>query len=309
MAFGASLSLVAPFFVRWKPDFRLFYLPLYQQFQSLSLDFGETVHANILAGALVIVFPLFLSIAVGTQKPSAAGHEHPLGSWPNSRASRVISALIAIAMGLLIVLTQSRGGYLAASAATVLILVLRWPRLAYGLPLLLLAAGLAAARVNIENILNALSSDGTLGGWNVRIDIWTHSFHALQDFVFTGIGIGTFTTVMPLLYPLKFDIEGYPHAHNLFLQVGVDTGLPGLITWVSLQINLVVMLASTWRKLAHSDPLYRALLAGGIGGFVAMHVHGVLDAATWGVKLAFVPWLLYALVALLFLRSHARTDG
>jgi hypothetical protein len=38
-----------------------------------------------------------------------------------------------------------------------------------------------------------------------------------------------------------------------------------------------------------------------------MLVHGLVDAALWGNKAAFLPWLLLALICLLYLdRSHDR---
>jgi len=38
---------------------------------------------------------------------------------------------------------------------------------------------------------------------------------------------------------------------------------------------------------------------------VGMLVHGLLDAVTWGTKLAFVPWILFALITQLFLYTQA----
>jgi len=221
---------------------------------------------------------------------------------------------MALVVGGVIMLTQSRGGYLALAVALPLVFILRWPRLIYGVPVLVVVAMLAINRAGLGVVLDQLSSDGTLGGWAGRIDIWTQSLNALHDFVFTGIGIGTFTLVLPLLYPLRVSIEGYPHAHNLFLQIGVDLGLPGLIAYLALLIDLFVMLWGSLRAFRFTSPsdlqssgddsLYRALAAGAFGGLVAMLTHGLLDAVTWGNKLAFVPWVLFALITLI----HQKTS-
>jgi len=204
----------------------------------------------------------------------------------------------------ILILTQSRGGYLAAVAALGVVFLLRWPRLLYAVPLAVVGVGVLIWRLGALEILEQLSRDGALGGWAGRLDIWTHSATALSDFVFTGIGIGAFTTVLPLLYPLQVRIEGFPHAHNLLLQIGLDLGLPGLIAYIALLLVLVVMLFLLLRN-RRDDPLRWTLAAGAAGGLTAMLVHGLLDAVTWGTKLAFVPWVLFALITLLHAQLYA----
>ena len=78
--------------------------------------------------------------------------------------------------------------------------------------------------------------------------------YALQDFVFTGIGIGNFNLVIPQLYPYITIPPGVdiPHAHNLLLQIGLDLGLPGLIAYLGLLINVFVMLVALLRRRAYN---------------------------------------------------------
>lgn len=285
LLFGGGLALASPPLVEWKPQFRLFRLPLYDQLQNVPLDLGETIHANVLAGVLVIVLPFFAALTLRS-------------SWTERRWPRLACGGATLLVIGVLVLTQSRGGYLAAAAALGIVLLLRWPRLLYAVPLGLLLIGFFIWRTGFTLILDQLSQDGALGGWTGRLDIWTHSATAIMDFVFTGIGIGTFTLVIPLLYPLQVNIEGYPHAHNLYLQIGVDLGLPGLIAYLALLLNLFVMLAIILRR--GTNALAWALAAGALAGLTAMLLHGLLDAVLWGTKVAFVPWLLFALVALLY---------
>ena len=130
------------------------------------------------------------------------------------------------------------------------------------------------------------------------MEIWGRALYALQDFAFTGVGIGHFNQVIPLLYPyfLIAPSVDIPHAHNLVLQIGVDLGFPGLIAWLSLLLTVFVVLVHTVRR--PPNPLARALAAGVVAGMTAMLVHGIVDAALWGTKLAFIPWLLFALAML-----------
>ncbi|MER3513799.1 MAG: hypothetical protein C4310_04935, partial [Chloroflexota bacterium] len=81
--------------------------------------------------------------------------------------------------------------------------------------------------------------------WEGRLELWSRALEAIADYPFTGIGMGTFDHVIPLRYPyvLLAGAElAVPHAHNLFLQVAVDLGLPGLIAFVAL-LGLVLAAA------------------------------------------------------------------
>ena len=146
-------------------------------------------------------------------------------------------------------------------------------------------------------LLERLGSGGAIGGLDERLEIWSRALYAIQDFSFTGVGIGAYNQVIPLLYPyfLIAPSVDIPHAHNLVLQVAIDLGIPGLIAWLAILIVVVVQAIGVLRR---GPSLLWALAAGVLGGLTAMLVHGVLDATLWGTKLAFVPWLLYALVML-----------
>jgi putative inorganic carbon (hco3(-)) transporter len=290
LAIGVGLALVSPPIVEWKPQFRLFYLPLYDQLTSIPLDLGDTIHANVLAAALVIVFPLFLSLIIWQMR---TGY----------RWLALVSAALAFVVFFMVILTQSRGGYLALGCSLAIVTLLHWPALWYTAPVLVVAGIVAVNQIGLTTLLNAFSADSAIGGWSERIHIWTQAYHALTDFALTGIGIGNFTTVIPLLYPLRAQITDFPHAHNLLLQIGVDLGLPGLIVYLAIQMLLFIMALSVLRDHARNSLIW-ALASGVFTGLAALQIHGLLDAATWGLKLAFVPWLLYALITLLFLHAQ-----
>lgn len=289
---GGGLAMLFPFIIAWKPQFRLFYFPLYTRLQALQLNIGETVHANVLAGALVLTLPVMMVLLIDLWRRRVKCR------WTSLAAIGTILIFIAI------ILSQSRGGYLATVVALATMLLLYWPRLGYLTPLLLAGIVVFTRIVSLQRLLNQFSTDGSLGGWAGRIEIWQTSLFALSDFAFTGIGIGTFTSVIPLLYPLSFPIESYPHAHNLFLQIGLDLGIPGLIAYLALLITLVAMLAVTLHS-QHITPTNRLFAIGASGSLAAMLVHGLLDAVTWGTKLAFVPWVLFALITQLFLHTQS----
>jgi O-antigen ligase len=61
-----------------------------------------------------------------------------------------------------------------------------------------------------------------------RWEVWQRGVMMVRDFPYTGIGIGTYNTIAHLLYPffIAAPDEVVPHAHNQFLQVAVDLGMP-----------------------------------------------------------------------------------
>ena len=130
-----------------------------------------------------------------------------------------------------------------------------------------------------------------------------------------------YSRVIPVLYPYFVLDDSVEHAHNLFLQVGVDMGLPGLVAYLAIIVGTFAMAARFLRRRPWRRPLpdesdssstlrrqslQWALAAGIVAALVAMLVHGLLDAVTWGTKLAFIPWLLFALAANLRLGSMRR---
>jgi putative inorganic carbon (HCO3(-)) transporter len=255
---------------------------------------GETMNPNVLAGALAVIFPLALALSLRWD-------------WTSRRWLSTLSGLLAIGIVAIIVVTASRGSLLAIAAAVPLLLILRWPRLLFLAPVLLLGA-IVLFYLHGPTLLDQLAAGPATSGFAERVEIWQRALYAMQDFPFTGIGLGTFDRVIPLLYPyfLISPAVDIPHAHNLPLQVGVDLGVPGLIAYAALVICLFVMLISPLRRRALA--LHWTLAAGALGALVAILVGGIFDVANWGVKLAFVDWLLIAMVVVLHRCAQEPSD-
>jgi O-antigen ligase len=128
----------------------------------------------------------------------------------------------------------------------------------------------------------------------------------LGDFPFTGTGMGTFNDLASILY--AFWETHNPSAHNLYLQVSLDLGFPGLIAYLSMLMSTLWMAASTIRTLGQrEDAELRLLAIGALAGIVALMVHGLVDVAGWGTRAAFIPWLLIGWIAALY--RHVTTNG
>ncbi|RMF44803.1 MAG: O-antigen ligase domain-containing protein [Anaerolineae bacterium] len=177
-------------------------------------------------------------------------------------------------------LTKSRGAWMGTALALGLLLVLRWRW--WGVGAALAGSGAAAwavqTTVGWQSIWNALNSSGAVSGLEGRMDIWSRAVYMMQDFPFTGVGMGTFGPVADLLYPFFLQGPGkIVHAHNLFLQMGVG-----------------------WRLYRSApDSLGRAVGVGVLLAQIALGVHGIFDAVVWGlIRAAPLLWLVWALGAL-----------
>lgn len=258
---------------------------------------GLVVHPNQLAGLICLFLPLLVSFLIA-----------PPAEF-SSRSRRVVIFLATLWTVWILLLTQSRGGWIGAGMGLVVLLVL-WivalprSRMRFALGGIFLTIALLGIAIvlwigpgTIWNVwLNPPQETavGTLTTLNFRKELWPWAVTAIADFPFSGVGLGAFRQVAFRLYPLpvspSFDIA---HAHNIFLQTALDVGLPGLAAYLAL---LFVAAAVGWR-VARRDAGYRAISLGLLAGLAALHVYGLADALALGSKPGVVFWLALGLLA------------
>lgn len=267
---------------------RLFEVPgVVRALQAGGLPVQETVNRNVMAGVLVVLWPLTLVAAA-----------LPRGRW--RWPGRIAAGGVAASVLAVLVVSQSRGAWLAAAVALFVLLALRWRALWLGLPLFAGIALVLGWQGRWMPLLTAALQSDALGGLDGRIEVWSRALYAVQDFAFTGIGMGTFARIVPLLYPyfLIGPDTVIPHAHNLWLQVAVDLGLGGLIAFLSMLVLTGVVAGRSLRALAdvgHGDLVW--LQRGVLAGLSAALMHGTVDAATWNIRPAFLVWAVWGLGA------------
>lgn len=281
-----AFAVLAVFSVEW-PAGKLPLIPvsLYDHFSSL---FQDAIHPNVLAGNLAVVLPLgmaFLLFGWGNVS---------IKPWVQALLRVLLAAVMAFSI-LILFLTQSRGAWMALALAVCVLIVLRF-RWGWLMVLLAGAASLGGVYyfVDISWLVRWLRSSYLIGDLRSRMELWARGLFMLEDFFFTGIGMGTFAQTTDALYPLRG--KAPPHVHNLYLQVGLDVGVPGLLAW------LAIFLIVTWAAwcLVHQknnrETWFRSLGAGILGSQAALALHGMFDSVTWGmIRPAPLIWGLWGL--------------
>lgn len=178
----------------------------------------------------------------------------PMAAWSAARAgdayTRLLLLLPVLTAVFALVVTWSRGGYLAALAAGLAYLVLRRPtrlRVMLGGSVVALAAASAGLSLAL----------GVAVG--VRGDVW----RAGLDLAFAhpwGVGLGRSGA---LLDAAILGREAFRHAHNLWLTWLIEAGWLGLVATVAITILVAARIVPT--ALAGSRPA--ALLGAGLFGF------------------------------------------
>jgi putative inorganic carbon (HCO3(-)) transporter len=296
LLFGVGLAFTTPLFSDLAIG-KVFRIPALESAQQrLSEALPGNVNTNQIGGVLAVVIPLAAALALRRD-------------WSTRRWPSLLAALATLFMLAMLALTQSRGAYLAAAVALAIVVLLRWPKLRYAIPFVLLALAVAVVIIGPPQVIELALSGSAVSGAEGRVEIWSRALYAISDFPFTGIGIGTWNEVIPTLYPL-FSVAPdakLNHAHNLLLQVSLDLGLPGLIAYLALYANTSVLLIITLRRRAAA--VNWTLAAGTAGALTAMFLHGIVDVPLWDSKPAFLPWLFMALAMLIGLQTVIRSRG
>ena len=310
---GLGILVIGVLGLGWPGKVRMLQ-PIIARIPRLLVDLPGTpdqgINPNQLAGVLTLYLPIVMASVVGW--------------WSERRHWPCLISLIGLGLvaGTLI-LTQSRGGWIGGATGLLAWVVLlgltsrrsrtQWMAVVL-LISVLVAVGITAfhlmPRQTGATFFGAEATSAveeevgqiTLAG---REEIWSRAIYAIQDFPFTGTGLGTFRQVVRLLYPLFLvgpDAD-VGHAHNIFLQTALDLGLLGLISYLAMLWAAGAVAWRTARSAAvpgsRGSPLIRSLATGMIAGLIGLHVYGLTDAIAPGSKPGIALWMLLGLMAAL----------
>jgi len=310
VASGSLIAGISLLGTRWSAKFPAL-APFYNRLPRViqGLPRAESgFNANEVGGALILVLPVIVVLTWLAVRGEFSLH---LGRWAGAegRLARwfpIVLVVVLLLTGGTLLLSQSRSslfGFVVALATMVAVRnrPLRWAWIG----VLAIGAGLVlylGPNQIGQALLGSVDVTGAVGNINFagRKEIWQRAIYMLQDFPFTGIGLNTFPLVAGLLYPfflISPDVS-VPHAHNIFLQVGVDFGIPGLVAYVGLLVTFGLCAWSAYKR--HQDNALQLIVLGLGAGVLAHHVYGLTDAITLGAKPGFILWAIFGLMAAIY---------
>lgn len=231
--------------------------------------FNPNFVAGYLAAIWVVMFSVFCSAI-----PSRI-------RWITSTPYRVFGVLsVGILLGVTcvaIVLTRSRGGGVALLGGLALVMWLRFGRKGISVFLVVLLAGILIPnpwrdRFYIEYLINPVGY--------ARWQIWQSSLLEMLEHPF-GIGLGLYQYEAPrYMFPIEGEIARYgwvaQAAHNEYLQMGVELGLPSILLffWGVLAIAQEVRKGLSVRLKRWQ----RGVLVGTSSAAAGILLHAVVDS-------------------------------
>jgi putative inorganic carbon (HCO3(-)) transporter len=145
--------------------------------------------------------------------------------------------------------------------------------------------------------------------WAARVELWSHGLWTIADFPLTGTGMNIFRRMAGRSFPLYHFEYGQDigHSHQAYVQVGLDLGLPGLVSYVALLFGIVASGLLTYRRSNIRSVRHVALA--GVTGIVIHAMWGFADAIALGAKQSFLWWSMLALVATVVIQDTHNNRG
>lgn len=151
----------------------------------------------------------------------------------------------------------------------------------------------ASGHNTYQGIRNAIKQ-----GLETRIVIWNASLEIAKAHPVIGIGMDQLRRTPKLKYDLS-------HAHNQFLNTAAELGIPGLISYLIILIEILWMTGEVRRSAL---PEWIRLTSRGLGtGICAFTLFGLGDAIPLGAKPGIFFWISLAIITSIYL--YGRENG
>lgn len=248
-----------------------------EQFPELKVRIFSTLqNPNLLAGFLVVVMSLAVGIGLHTE---------------NTGRKLLLFAFVAV-LGTCLVLTYSRGAWLSVVAVTALCGRL-YNRKVLWVFLVIPAIALFCHDGVMERLLSIFNPTDTSS--TLRIALWESTVAMILDKPLLGIGWGSYWLVYPDYdFFLNNPAATIVHAHNMYLHIAAEIGIPGLIVFLAIIYGharkAIQVLTQT------QNPWVAGVMLGTVAAVLGLAVNGFTDYIMFNVQMSMLFWLLNAVI-------------
>ncbi|KPK98548.1 MAG: hypothetical protein AMJ95_03380 [Omnitrophica WOR_2 bacterium SM23_72] len=142
-----------------------------------------------------------------------------------------------------------------------------------------------------------------------RLSYFRNAMNMIRHHPFVGVGLNTFSKNYGK-YKLKAAEEYCPtpdtiYAHNMYLQMGGEIGLPGLLAFLWLLFRFFKDNRSTQRKL--KDPFLQVTCMSLFACVLAFLVNGMTETSLYYSRISMIFW--YLIGCSLAMRHFVKADG
>lgn len=232
---------------------------------------------NVLAEYLIMTIPLSISLF-----------------WYTKKAHKKLLFLGTSAILILsLILTLSRGGWIGFAFSALVFVILVEKRLL----LSIIPISLAGVFFLPQSILNRILSIGNFADSSnaYRITMWKITMDIIRDHPIAGVGFGH----LPFKETFETYIRTMPtyHAHNTYLEIAAELGIPGLIAFLFLLF--VIFKYGIQRLISQENRYIRIMAAGAFSGLAGLMAHGAVENVIYLTRIIIYFWILIGFILVL----------
>jgi O-antigen ligase len=273
--------------------------------------FGPFINRNNFAGWMTMAVPLAMGYSFAVFQTSSRPRSTGFGQWllwlsrpEGSRFALVVFSVLAMATA--VALSTSRSGMASVAIAVAVMSTIamtrpggqiRWLAGFYVVGLIAGAVAWAGVGATIDRFsLSAADMPG-------RLLAWQDTLRIIEDFPWTGVGIGAFGPAM-LQYQSFGRRSIYYQAHNDYLEVFAEGGL---LIAVPIVLAALVFLARVWHRFREPehDPMRFWVRTGAVGSLAGIAAQSTVEFSLQMPGNA----MLFVVIAAIATRKAARSQS
>lgn len=243
-----------------------------EMFEDIKMRIYSTLeNPNVLGEYILLMLPLSVGLM-----------------WTKKNAvSKIFYAAVSGCLLLALILTFSRGCWIGLIFAAAIFVTLVSGKL-WGLLLIVLPF---VPMLLPESIINRFLSVGDMkdSSTSYRVYIWLGTMLMLKDYWISGIGLGSeaFTRIYPFY---SYSSIVAPHAHNMFLQILVESGIVGISAFLIMLFAFFKRLSVIHAMAGRKSPVSTMIVAfaAAVSGFL---LQGMFDNCFYNYRVFMIFWL------------------